>query len=732
MRRYLLPLVIAFAAAAGPANAATFYVSPSGSDSNVGTSSAAPWKSVSRVNNAALAPGDVVSFQGGATFSDSTLMPRTSGTSSARITFGSYGTGRATIAHPQGAVWLAPGRNYLTFESLELTTNGGAFNVFGDGDTPGSSYITIRNSVIKNSGATGIGSWRTTDVGWRIENNTITHIGDSGIAILGSGAVVEGNRVSDIGWNSSLSWAKHGIYSKGPDTMIAKNDFSAIPNGQAVSIRFHGAHVYGNTIHDTPYAVGFFDYDTAAAPQGTSYVYGNKIWNLTGWFFYYSGQLDPNGQIPSVSFVVANNSVSLASASDAVNVSETRNAHVTFANNVVTGTYSSAFRKIVGKTSEYNNAWSGGAFNVPTTTSDIFVNPNLAAPSGFAPLSGSPVIDRGSPSVPGLTYSSNCNATVLSFCGIAPDMGAVESANSAPPPPPPPPSPPAGLTAPGIVGTAQVGASLSATAGTWSGSPTSYAYQWRRCDVAGANCLDVAGATTSSFTPAAAHAGATLRVSVSASNTVGTATMVSAQSATVAAAPAAPTAPVNTAAPAISGTPLVGAAGTATTGTWSGNPTSYAYQWLRCDTAGAGCVPLAGATTGSYTPVALDAGKTLRVSVSATNATGTTSVQSPQSPLVAAPAPAAPGPSVGPTVTISSPLNNAVNVPKNVTIHASATSDRAIRELSFLLNGKEMCRLDAASGSCKVRLPSGDNTIIVKATDASGAVGSTSISLRKD
>ncbi|MDQ3877515.1 MAG: LamG domain-containing protein, partial [Actinomycetota bacterium] len=52
------------------------------------------------------------------------------------------------------------------------------------------------------------------------------------------------------------------------------------------------------------------------------------------------------------------------------------------------------------------------------------------------------------------------------------------------------------------------------------------------------------------------------------------------------AAPASATAaPSNTTAPTISGTPQVGSVLTASTGTWSGTPTSYSYQWRRCGAA---------------------------------------------------------------------------------------------------------------------------------------------------
>jgi hypothetical protein len=82
-------------------------------------------------------------------------------------------------------------------------------------------------------------------------------------------------------------------------------------------------------------------------------------------------------------------------------------------------------------------------------------------------------------------------------------------------------------------------------------------------------------------------------------------------------------APASVAPPAISGVPAQGSTLTASDGSWSGTtPLAYAYQWQRCDAAGAACSAVAGATGKTYVPTASDVGATLRVVVTATNSAG--------------------------------------------------------------------------------------------------------------
>ena len=97
---------------------------------------------------------------------------------------------------------------------------------------------------------------------------------------------------------------------------------------------------------------------------------------------------------------------------------------------------------------------------------------------------------------------------------------------------------PANPSPPTVSGTAQAGSTLTASSGSWTGTaPIGYAHQWRRCDVAGANCADVSGATGTTYALGSADVGRTIRVRVTGSNASGSANAESAQTGVVAAEP---------------------------------------------------------------------------------------------------------------------------------------------------------------------------------------------------
>ena len=178
---------------------------------------------------------------------------------------------------------------------------------------------------------------------------------------------------------------------------------------------------------------------------------------------------------------------------------------------------------------------------------------------------------------------------------------------------PQPSQPPANVNAPLITGTVAVGQQLQASAGTWTGTPAPvFSYQWQSCNSSGNNCTPIQGATTSTYTIAAADAGSTLDVTVTATNTAGSSQAAPTTATTVVPQPSQPPANVN--APLITGTVAVGQQLQASAGTWTGTPAPvFSYQWQRCNSSGNNCTPIQGATTTTYTIASrrrgLDAGR---------------------------------------------------------------------------------------------------------------------------
>lgn len=164
-----------------------------------------------------------------------------------------------------------------------------------------------------------------------------------------------------------------------------------------------------------------------------------------------------------------------------------------------------------------------------------------------------------------------------------------------------------------------MGEELTADPGTWSGNPTSFGYQWRRCDTGSPlSCADIAGATDSAYTAVADDVGHKLEVRVTATNAGGDSDP--ADSAPTDAVLPAP--PVNESPPTISGFPQEGEILTADPGQWSNAPTDYAYQWFSCDPVTFDCPDIAGATDQDYVIEIADVGRYIGVEVIATNTGG--------------------------------------------------------------------------------------------------------------
>jgi hypothetical protein len=165
-----------------------------------------------------------------------------------------------------------------------------------------------------------------------------------------------------------------------------------------------------------------------------------------------------------------------------------------------------------------------------------------------------------------------------------------------------------------------------------------------------------------------------------------------------------PSPPVNTAVPTIAGPAQEGSALAANAGAWLNRPTSYLIQWQRA--AGVGWEGIPGATGAGYVASAADAGRALRVVVTATNEDGSAIVASaPTAPVVGlAPLP---GANPRPTATPKPPVRLRIAL-RDRARHARGTLSARVVAAP---GGREVrtaaARLGVTAGTWRLRLCAG-------------------------
>jgi len=128
---------------------------------------------------------------------------------------------------------------------------------------------------------------------------------------------------------------------------------------------------------------------------------------------------------------------------------------------------------------------------------------------------------------------------------------------------------------------------------------------------------------------------------------------------------ASPPPPVNVSLPSVTGVATSGQSLKASGGSWSNNPSGYAYQWEDCDTAGLHCSLIPNATAQTYTLTSADVGHRLRVKETATNAGGAGSPATSAATAIVT--------SISPTAHLAKVLVSSKH--GSATFHLTATGD---------------------------------------------------------
>jgi photosystem II stability/assembly factor-like uncharacterized protein len=219
------------------------------------------------------------------------------------------------------------------------------------------------------------------------------------------------------------------------------------------------------------------------------------------------------------------------------------------------------------------------------------------------------------------------------------------------------------------------GQTLRVANGKWTGTEIiEYAYQWQRCTTASASsCSDIPDAEETSYI---VPSGSTdrYRVEVTATNPAPTFSLVQRYSTITSPAAANPAnfpGSVQGFAPSIrvipsenQTSPTIGNQmyaeygqdpPTTSDGWFNPAATSRSFQWLRCNSSGSDCNEIPGATSRTYTLVAADGTRDLKVRVTGTNASGSRQLTSGASyDVISAPAAIAdpiPNPDGGPALS---------------------------------------------------------------------------------
>jgi hypothetical protein len=193
-----------------PVSGITYYISPSGSDSNNGTSLTTPFKTFAKAFPI-LKPGDLLYMREGVYAENVKSVKTNPGTANAKITVKNYGTERPVI---QGLFWMS-GASYWVFDGINIT--------WGSGLSSGDHMVKFTGEAIgwelKNCEIWGARSYAAISITGFTKNWNINHC-----------------RIHDT-YKSNDTNQDHLIYANDASYgVIERNIFTNSENGRGVKL----------------------------------------------------------------------------------------------------------------------------------------------------------------------------------------------------------------------------------------------------------------------------------------------------------------------------------------------------------------------------------------------------------------------------------------------------------------------------------------------------------------
>jgi parallel beta-helix repeat protein len=431
----------------------TYYVSPSGSDSAAGGSSA-PWKSLQKAADNAKA-GDIVRVGAGTYNSGMNFFGKAGGTASAPIQFladpGAVITHSATVGTNASlaAINVENTGGYYVFKGFKISSDGSMQR--GGIRIAGSSNVQVLDNTIEKA---FIGIFASNGNNLLIQGNVARNSTDQHgiyVSLNTRNAVIRGNTIYGNNWDGLHMNALNGSPNDGAlveDNVIYGNELAGMDIEGVTNATFRNNIIYTNGKH----GITVHSQDQANTPVAANDTWVNNTINGNGMFAIQIQSPDMKGQVLFNNVLLSSNGTY-----GAIGISGSASG-MTSDYNVVSDNFSTTLGSSRLTRAQWTSNTGQDSHSVVATPDQVFVN---AAGNDYHLKAGSLAIDKGAASLAGKAAAPDDFSQGGRPQGAGYDAGAYEYASTTPPPT-------TDTTAPTISGMSTSNVSSSGATANWT------------------------------------------------------------------------------------------------------------------------------------------------------------------------------------------------------------------------------------------------------------------------